>query len=83
MNIQMGPSHDRWHYERSEKRPLRCADALVMWLDKMPHLSLKSSLWFLSVSAHTLHPKMLVEMEQNWRLAPLELRKYTSGFQIF
>ena len=26
---------------------------------------------------------MLVEMEQNWKLVPLELRKYTSGFQIF
>ena len=35
----MGPSYDRWHHERSEKRPLRFADALVTWVNKMPDLS--------------------------------------------
>ena len=35
----MDPSYDQWHHERSEKRPLWCADALVTWVNKMPDLS--------------------------------------------
>ena len=38
----MGPSFERWHHERSEKRPLY-VKAVINWLNKMPHLSSRSS----------------------------------------
>ena len=41
----MGPSYERWHHERSEKRPLRFVEAVITWLNKMPHLSSRSSMW--------------------------------------
>ena len=40
MNIQIGPSYDRWHHEGSEIRPLSCA---VTWVNKMQNLIQKSS----------------------------------------
>ena len=43
VDIQMGPLYERWHHERSEKRLLRFVEAVITWLNKMPHLSSRSS----------------------------------------